>query len=108
MNGNWIDAAEVPSLLRPHMRVYVAGSSNEPTGMLDAVAAKPQSAAGVTFVQFPLAGLNNRDLTALHPTTRLECFFMSPTLSNGHAEGRVAFLPMQMRAVYSYIAGQSF
>ncbi len=108
MTGTWIEASAVPELLRRGMRVYVGGSSNEPTGLLDAIACEPQSAAGVTFVQFPLAGLNNRDLTALHPDTRLECFFMSPTLSNGHAEGRVAFLPMQMRAVYAYIAGQSF
>ncbi len=108
MAGRWISAAEVPSLLRPGMRVYVGGSSNEPTGLLDAIAAAPHCAAGVTFVQFPVAGLNDRDLTALHPDTRLECFFMSPTLTNGYTEGRVAFLPMQMRAVYAYIAGQTF
>ena len=108
MTGTWIDASAVPSLLRRGMRVYIGGSSNEPTGLLDAIAAAPSCAAGVTFVQFPLAGLNNRDLTALHPDARLECFFMAPQLEDGFAEGRVAFLPMQMRAVYDYIAGQSF
>jgi hypothetical protein len=56
--------------LRSGMRVYVGGSSNEPGGLLDAIAAAPECAAGVTFVQFPLAGLNNRDLSALHPDTR--------------------------------------
>ena len=108
MSGSWIDAAAVPALLKRGMRVYVTGSANEPTGLLDAIAASPAHAAGVTFVQFPLAGLNTRDLTALHPDTRLECFFMTPQLANGLAAGRVAYLPMQMRAVYDYIAGQRF
>ena len=108
MTGTWIDACVVPSMLRAGMRVYVGGSSNEPTGLLDAIATTPSCAAGVTFVQFPVAGLNKRDLTALHPDTRLECFFMAPQLADGFSEGRIAFLPMQMRAVYDYIAGQSF
>jgi 4-hydroxybutyrate CoA-transferase len=108
MPSTWIDAATMPTLLRGGMRVYVAGSSNEPTGLLDAIAAKPTCAAGVTFVQFPLAGLNNRDLSALHPDTRLECFFMAPQLADGLSQGRVAFLPMQMRAVFDYIAEQAF
>ncbi len=108
MTGVWLDASEIPSILRHGMRVYVGGSSNEPTGLLDAIAAEPASAAGVTFVQFPLASLNRHDLSALHPQARVECFFMAPQLADGLAQGRVAFLPMQMRAVYDYIAGQSF
>ncbi len=108
MSGSWIDAAAVPGILKPGMRVYVGGSSNEPTGLLDVIAAQPKSTAGVTFVQFPLAGLNNRDLSALHPDARLECFFMAPQLADGLAQGRVAFLPMQMRAVFDYIGGQAF
>ncbi len=108
MAGSWIDAAAVPGYLKPGTRVYVGGSSNEPTGLLDAIAAQPASAAGVTFVQFPLAGLNNRDLSALHPDARLECFFMAPQLADGLSQGRVAFLPMQMRAVFDYVAGQAF
>ncbi len=108
MTGSWIDVSEVPSLLRRGMRVYVGGSSNEPTGLLDAIAAQPACAAGVTFVQFPLAPLNSHDLSALHPDARVECFFMAPQLADGLAQGRVAFLPMQMRAVYDYLAGQPF
>jgi 4-hydroxybutyrate CoA-transferase len=108
MTGNWIDAAAVPALLRSGMRVYVGGSSNEPAGLLDAIAAAPACAAGVTFVQFPLAGLNDRDLSALHPDARLECYFMAPQLADGLAQGRVSFLPMQMRAVFDHIAEQAF
>ena len=35
-------------------------------------------------------------------------FSWRPQLADGLAQGRVAFLPMQMRAVYDYIAGQAF
>ncbi len=105
---SWIDASAVPGYLKPGMRVYVGGSSNEPGGLLEAIEARPESAAGVTFVQFPLAGLNNRDLSALHPEARLECFFMAPQLADGLAQGRVAFLPMQMRTVFDYVASQAF
>jgi len=73
-------------LLSRGMRVYVGGSSNEPTGLLDAIAAQPASAAGVTFVQFPLAGLNNHDPSSWHPEARVECFFMAPQLANGFAQ----------------------
>lgn len=105
---SWVDASAVPGYLKPGMSVYVGGSSNEPGGLLDAIAARSECAAGVTFVQFPLAGLNNRDLSALHPEARLECFFMAPQLTDGLAQGRVAFLPMQMRAVFDYIAQRAF
>ncbi len=33
---------------------------------------------------------------------------MAPQLANGLAQGRVAFLPMQMRAVFDYVASQAF
>lgn len=108
MAGTWIEASAVPGYLKPGMRVYVGGSSNEPGGLLDAIAAQPACAAGVTFVQFPLAGLNNRDLSAVHPDARLECFFMAPQLANGLAQGRVSFLPMQMRAVFDFVASQAY
>jgi 4-hydroxybutyrate CoA-transferase len=95
-------------LLKPGMRVYVGGSMNEPTGLLEALTAAPDCAAGVTFVQFPLGALNRHDLSALHPDARVECFFMTPQLADGLTQGRVAFVPMQMRAIFSYLEAQRF
>jgi 4-hydroxybutyrate CoA-transferase len=90
------------------MRVFLSGSSNEPAGLLAELVAQPERAAGVTFVQFPLAGLNTTDLSALHPEARVQCFFATPALRDGMARGRIAFVPMQMRAVYDYLAEQRF
>lgn len=94
----------VADLLRPGMRVFVPGASNEPSALLQALAARPESAAGVTFVQFPLPGMNQTDFTAWHPQARMESFFLSPAIRDAFAAGRVDFLPMHMRRVYGHLA----
>jgi len=47
----------------PGQRVYVAGSSNEPRGLL-AHLATLDLPAELEFIQFPLPGLNTTDFTA--------------------------------------------
>jgi 4-hydroxybutyrate CoA-transferase len=97
----------VPELLAPGQRVFLGGASNEPEGLLTAVAAEPDAARGVTFVQFPLAALNRRDPSAFADGARLETFFMAPQLEAGLAAERVAFLPMQLRAIYDHLSRTS-
>ena len=92
------------TLLRPGMRVFVPGASNEPTGLLDAIQARPECAAGVTFAQFPLPGMNKVDFPGLHHEARMESFFLSPAIRRSFDVGRVDFLPMHMRRVYDYVA----
>ncbi|MEJ2089075.1 MAG: acetyl-CoA hydrolase/transferase C-terminal domain-containing protein [Gammaproteobacteria bacterium] len=88
--------------IRSGQRIWVGGSSNEPTGLLD-VLREAELPEALTFIQFPLPGFNNVDFTALSPTARQETFFMSPALKNA-APGRLAFVPMQMRSVYDYLS----
>ena len=96
------------ALLRPGMRVWVAGSSNEPRALVEGLAAAcrraPDAARGVTFLQFPLPGLNRFDFSSLGAETRFETFFLTPHLREGHATGRVQYVPMHMRHVYDYLA----
>ncbi len=106
--GHEITATEVPALLKPGMKVFVTGSSNEPQGLIEAIQKSPQCAAGVTFYQFPLAALNHTDWCALHPTTQAVVFFMAPQLQSGYREGRVHFLPLGMRSVWDYLMNQRF
>jgi 4-hydroxybutyrate CoA-transferase len=89
-------------LLQPGQRIWVAGSSNEPAALLDMLADGPLP-ADLTFIQFPLPGFNSTDFTGLSPTTRQETFFMSPALRDADPQ-RLAFLPMQMRNVFDYLA----
>ena len=83
-------------------RVWVAGSANEPTALIEALehASLPP---GLTFIQFPLAGYNATDFTALTADARLATFFMTPALKSADPK-RLDFLPMQMRGVYDYLS----
>lgn len=101
---NKLSPAEVPQLLEPGMRVFVPGAANEPLGLVEAIAARPERAAGVTFVQFPLPGMNSTDYAGLHPEARMESFFLSSAIRKSFDAGRVDFLPMHMRRVYDHVA----
>ncbi len=87
----------------PGQRVYVAGSSNEPRGLLARLATLDLPAE-LEFIQFPLPGLNTTDFTALNDTSSITTFFMSATLAKAADPRRVHFLPMQMRTVYDYLS----
>ena len=89
------------SCLQPGQRIFVGGSSNEPTGLLDALRAEALP-DHLHFVQFPLAGYNREDFTAWQPTYRQTTMFMGPNLRNADP-GRLHFVPMQMRAIYDYL-----
>jgi 4-hydroxybutyrate CoA-transferase len=92
---------ELAALLRPGQRIFVAGSSNEPTGLLARMRemALPER---LEFIQFPLAGYNREDFTAYAPDARFTTFFMTPQLQQADPQ-RLQFLPMQMRRVYDYL-----
>ncbi|MGE0622195.1 MAG: acetyl-CoA hydrolase/transferase family protein [Pseudomonadales bacterium] len=94
--------SEPHELLEAGSRIWVAGSSNEPTTVLEGLAGA-ELPEDLTFIQFPLAGFNGTDFTAFGPTTRMETFFMTPVLAKAAPE-RVAFVPMQMRTVYDYLS----
>ena len=87
--------------LRAGQRVYVAGSSNEPTGLLNALA-QCDLPENLQFIQFPLPGLNQTDFTQWNDSASVTTFFMSSALAAADA-GRVHYLPMQMRTTYDYL-----
>ena len=89
-------------LFKPGQRIFVAGSSNEPTALLAHLQdqALPEQ---LEFVQFPIGGYNEVDFTAWNDTARLTTFFMTSALRKADP-ARLNFLPMQMRAVYDYLA----
>ena len=94
--------ADIAAGFAPGQRIFVGGSSNEPTGLLQALSEAPLP-ADLHFVQFPIAGFNSTDFTRFAPDAHMTTFFMSPDLREAVPE-RLHFLPMQMRAVYDYLA----
>ena len=103
----YIDESEFLSLFKPGYRVYVGAYTNEPKGLIELLAADGQKANGVTFIQQPLF-INQIDLSSLAPHSRMTTFFMTPVLRKSLSEGRINYIPMQMRAVYDYIQECSF
>ena len=95
---------EVPRLLRPGMRVWVGGGSNEPLALLNALRQQPEAARGVTFTQFPLPVVNGFDFTALHAEAEMVTFFMTPALK----ASRARFLPMRMRLAFDHLREARF
>ena len=96
-----IDADAVPGLLRPGMQVYVGGGACEPRVLVEALRVT-SGAAGVTFIQSIVPGLTRTDFTSLHPEARITTFFMTPETQAAYDEGRVDFVPMQLRLISDY------
>ena len=92
---------DLSKYLKPGQRIYVAGSSNEPAGLLQELAASdlPEN---LEFIQFPLPGLNQTDFTQFSATASATTFFMSSALARCDT-ARVNYLPMQMRATFDYL-----
>lgn len=97
------DLKELKKLLRTDSRVYVGGSCAEPRGLLDAIRTNCQSSSGVNYTQFPLGAVNQLDLTRLTPEATMSVFFMTPFIQDSLKEGRVNFIPMQMRTVFDFL-----
>ena len=56
---------ELVNLLRAGDRVFVAGSSNEPSGLLQLLR-ESNLPEGLHFIQFPVPGFNAVDFTSWH------------------------------------------
>lgn len=97
--------SDIADLLRAGDRIFVAGSSNEPTALLDALRVAPLP-PDLRFIQFPLAGFNRVDFTGFEPTARMTTFFMTPDLRQADP-ARLDFLPMHMRTVFDYVRGHT-
>ena len=90
---------DVPGLLAPGMTVFVAGGANEPVTVLDALRRRSAAAAGVTWIQSIVPGLNRFDFCSLHDEAHALAFFITPETRASYRAGRVDFVPCQLRAV---------
>lgn len=86
--------------------IFVAGSSNEPAALIEAVR-DAASDKHLHFFQFPLAGFNTTDFTSLGGNVEYTTVFMTPAL-RGAAADRLHFLPMQMRAMVDFCRHKQF
>ncbi len=99
-----IPAARVPGLLRPGMRVFIQAGAGEPLLIRAALEADPEASAGVEYVSALTPGVNEFDYARLHPTTRMEGFFVSPPQRASFVARKLRFLPLNYSLIYEHLA----
>ena len=99
-----VRAEAIPALLKPGMSVFVQGGATEPSSILDAIAVAPGSAAGVTFTQPNVPGVNRRDLASLHPDTRVVAMFATRENETSLHAGKVRLLPFHYSDLHGYLS----
>jgi acyl-CoA hydrolase len=95
---------DLPGLLKPGMRVYIPGSSGEPSAALKMLAAAPACCSGVEFITSIIPGINRFDFASLGPDARFTTFFMHPSLKQAFAEGRVRILELPYSGIAAWLA----
>lgn len=98
-----ITAERIPDLLRPGMRVFVAGCLGESAVVRAALQANPDAARGVTFTGVLVPGLSETDYAALHPEAGGETFFLPPWQRASFEAGRLRLLPLNYSAIPDYL-----
>ncbi len=104
---SWINAEEVASLLKPGMRVFVAGATAEPRSILHALTQKADTCAGVHFISVPVPGVNTGDFARFGRQTGATVFFATPENRDSIKTGQIDFLPLQYRAIFDYLKHQA-
>ena len=99
---------QLTSLLRPGMRVFVQGSSSEPTTLLEDLLATPDACAGVEFVACQIPGLNRVDFAGLHEDARFTGMFVTPEMTTSHEAKKVRFMPLAYSSMYRYLEAEPF
>ncbi|MCW5732237.1 MAG: 4-hydroxybutyrate CoA-transferase [Alphaproteobacteria bacterium] len=102
--GQRIRAEDWPALLAPGMRVFLHGSASEPLALRDALEAAAEKASGVDFTIGIVPGVNEYDYAALAPDACMTTGFVTPSLRQSFAAGRIRFLPLNYTGFHDYLA----
>lgn len=78
----------------PRERIFISGSSGEPTGLMEAMLAAGERAQGWEILTSFVAGINPLKIDAATPGPRVTGLFMQPGVSAAHASGRFRHLPL--------------
>lgn len=91
-------------LNRTDRRIFIPGGAGEPLALLDGWRARPETAAGLTFVGAHVPGVNRTDWAGLHETARAEGTFVSVDWRAGFEAGRFALRPMTWFQAFGWLA----
>lgn len=88
------DIDAILDAIRPGDRVFIPGSSGEPTALLEAWREDPDRTNGLDIVTSLVPGINSLDLDRLHPSARVTGLFMQPAFAEAQRDGRYRHLPV--------------
>ena len=81
-------------------RVFVPGCAGEPLPFAEALALRPDRAAGLTFEGVWIPGVNRTDWAGLHPDARADAIFLAPEWRDSFTAGRLSFSPLTYTQVW--------
>lgn len=90
--------------IRPGDRVALAGSSGEPTALLDAWRADPDRTRQLSILSLAVAGLNRFDVGHWHESATVTGLFMPPACADARLSGRYRWLPLSYGGVVRHLA----
>lgn len=94
--------------ISPGDRVFIGGSSGEPTALLNAWNEDADRTRDLSILATAVPGLNRLDLARWHPTARVAGFMMQTALRAEHRAGRFRHLPMSYSAAQSWLENALF
>ena len=89
-------------------RVFIPGCAAEPLPFAEAITARPEAAAGLTFEGIWIPGVNRTDWAGLHPDARGEAIFLAPEWRDSFTAGRLSFSPLTDTPVWLRLARTRF
>jgi acyl-CoA hydrolase len=103
-----LDADQAIALLATRLsrtggRVFVATAGTEPLIFAKAYGRNPDAAEGLTFVSAAIPGVNQKDWSRLHATSRGEGIFVSPDWRDSFDEGRFALVPQAYSEAWRWL-----
>lgn len=98
-----VSAAVMAQAFQPGERVFLPGSAGEPSALLDAMVADPETSRGLRITSTAVPGINQLPMDALHPTAEATGLFMQPSLRRAQAEGRFHTLPLSFAGFAAHV-----
>jgi len=89
-------------------RVFIPGCAGEPLAFAEALAERPEAAAGLTFEGVWIPGVNRTDWARLHSDARTEAIFLAPEWRDSFEAGRLAFSPLTYTQAWRRLIGRAF
>lgn len=94
---------DLASILRPGMKVFVQGSSSEPTMLIRQLLEAPEASSGVEFISCQIPGLNRVDFAGLDQDAKFRGLFVTPEMNESYRAGKVRFMPLTYSGMYRYL-----